>query len=285
MTIAFPDISHYQAGLRIQPGTVAVCAKCSEGTYLTDASYADFKTQASNVNALFWAYHFLTAGNGAGQADYCFKIAGSTPVMLDVEPIPAQHSYPTVADIQAFVARYKKLGGRVCLAYIPRWYWQQMGSPDLTVLGLPIVASGYPGAYSDSDANWSPYGGVTPSIWQYTAAQPYGGMSVDFNAFRGTLQQLAALIQGDDMEPADVWSFRNASLDKIDMRQRLVNAEAAAAQAVSAINALAAKLANPPTIDVAALAQALAPLVAAGVTADQLAEAVVSHLAARFAKG
>jgi GH25 family lysozyme M1 (1,4-beta-N-acetylmuramidase) len=306
MTIAFPDISNFQKGLRIQPGTVAVCAKSTEGTYFTDPSYSDFKTQAAAVGALFWAYHFLVEGNGAAQADYCFRFAGaSVPVMLDVEPIPAQNSTPGIAEILAFTARYRQLGGRVCVAYLPRWYWEHLGRPDLTVLGLPIVASGYPGGYSDTDANWSPYGGVTPSIWQYTDSQPYGGMSVDFNAFRGTVQELAALINGTstgtstgttpmpnipasiaaaipdvaaDFPPGAPYSDDNAII--------WADARAAAAmlyarQARDTVNALAAHF---TPVDETALAKALAPLLNAGASADQIASAVVSHLASALTK-
>ncbi|MFD0639619.1 hypothetical protein ACFQ9X_56520 [Catenulispora yoronensis] len=61
---------------------------------------------------------------------------------------------------------------------------------------MAIVASGYPGGYSDTDPNWNPYGGVAPLIWQYTDAQPYGGQHIDFNAYRGTPTQLADLING-----------------------------------------------------------------------------------------
>ena len=250
MTIFFPDVSNYQAGLRIQPGTVAVLAKASEGTYYTDASYTGFKAQAAAVGAAFSAYHFLKAGNGAGQADYCHAIAGATPVMLDVEPEGT--SRPTVADCAAFIARMKQLGGRVWAVYFPRWYWNQVGG-DLASLGVALIASGYPGGYSDTDPNWNTYGGKTPDIWQYTDKQPYGGMPVDFNAYRGTTTDLAALITGTStpqggpmsLTPTDifdVWAFRNPHLDPIDMRQRLVNAEAAAEQARDQANATKAEL-------------------------------------------
>ena len=53
MTIFFPDISSYEAGLAIQPGTVAVIAKATEGTYYRDAQYANFKAQAAHVGAVF----------------------------------------------------------------------------------------------------------------------------------------------------------------------------------------------------------------------------------------
>jgi hypothetical protein len=40
-------------------------------------------------------------------------------------------------------------------------------------------------------------GGMTPAIWQYTRTHPYGGKDrVDFNAYRETTDQLAALVCG-----------------------------------------------------------------------------------------
>ena len=193
MTVFFPDISSYEAGLVIQPGTVAVIAKATEGTYYRDANYEEFKAQANRVGAIFSAYHFLKAGGGAGQAEYCFAMVGATPVMLDVETEGS--SKPTVQDCLDFIVRMRQLGGRVWGAYFPRWFWEQVGG-NLATLGVAIVASGYPGGYSDTDPNWNPYGGVSPLIWQYTDRQPYGGQSVDFNAYRGTTQELAALING-----------------------------------------------------------------------------------------
>ena len=58
-----------------------------------------------------------------------------------------------------------------------------------------------------------------------------------------------------------------------------------AKEARDAVNALAAKIQQPPAVDVKALAAALAPLLTAGATADQIATAVVSHLATTLAKG
>jgi hypothetical protein len=56
-----------------------------------------------------------------------------------------------------------------------------------------------------------------------------------------------------------------------------------ARQARDAVNALAVKLQQPLQVDVKALAAALAPLLQAGATADQIAEATVAHLGAKLA--
>lgn len=287
MTIFFPDISSYETGLVVQPGTVAVIAKATEGTYYRDALYATFKAQASQVGAVFSAYHFLKAGNGAAQADYCHAMVGDTPVMLDVETEGT--SKPTVADCLAFITRMRALGGRVWAAYFPRWYWEQVGG-NLASLGVAIVASGYPGHYSDTDPNWLPYGGVSPLIWQYTNAQPYGGQRVDFNAYRGTVPQLAALISGtstsgedmalDSTDVRALWSYSNG--DKPDVHQTLANAAANSATAVTQTAQILAVLKQQPMAPDAIAAAIVADLKTAGVitVADPaaIATAVVTVL-------
>ena len=107
--------------------------------------------------------------------------------MLDVEPTTG--STPTVIDVLTFVAEYRALGGTVHLLYLPEWYWQEQGSPSLTALasrGIVLVSSDYTN-YLDSNvgAGWQVYGGVRPTVWQYTDRLSFNGYTVDFNAFRG----------------------------------------------------------------------------------------------------
>lgn len=310
VTIFFPDISSYEAGLTIQPGTVAVVAKATEGTYYQDAQYANFKAQAAQVGAVFSAYHFLKAGNGAGQADYCHAMVGPTPVMLDVETEGA--SKPTVADCAAFITRMRQLGGRVWGVYFPRWFWEQVGG-DLGSLGVAIVSSAYT-AYSDSGPGWAPYGGATPAIWQYTDAQSYGGQRVDFNAYRGTTAQLAALINGttpptggsimsDGTIPAAItgwWPFMAKDFPAgapftIADAAIWADAGARAAGYIAQQAADGAKSANakldqllahvgaapaPSPVDVQGLAAALGPLLHPTTDVDALATALAPHVGA-----
>ncbi len=201
-------------------------------------------------------------------------------------------------------------------AYIPRWYWQQVGG-DLSSLGVAIVASGYPGGYSDTDANWNAYGGVSPLIWQYTDAQPYGGQRMDFNAFRGSVPELAALVNGTTPPPpappappnnqggstvgtispaiSQFWPElagqfpANATFaDDTALIWADAGARAAALyakQARDAINDLAGRIAAPPAVDVGALAAAIAPHLAGGSSADEIASAVAKHLGAALSGG
>ena len=197
MTIFFPDVSNYQAGLVIQPGTVAVVAKATEGTGYRDASFFNFEAQADRLGAVFSGYHYLHAGNGSGQADY-YRAYTSRPCMIDVEA-----GSGGVGDVTAFMDRARANGTRVWGVYLPHWYWQQIGSPSLTPItnrGAVIVSSNYT-AYSDSGPGWAGYGGADPAVWQYTSSFAYGGQRVDFNAYKGTVEQFRALVLGSAPTP------------------------------------------------------------------------------------
>jgi GH25 family lysozyme M1 (1,4-beta-N-acetylmuramidase) len=84
MTIFYPDVSSFQAGVSFSGAPIAM-VKATEGTDYTNPDYGPAKIRAKDAGAFFCAYHFLQEGNGAAQADHAFSVAGSTPLMLDVE--------------------------------------------------------------------------------------------------------------------------------------------------------------------------------------------------------
>jgi len=191
MTIFYPDVASFQAGVSFSGVPIAM-VKATEGTGYTNPDYGPAKIRAKDAGAFFCAYHFLQEGNGAAQADHAFSVAGSTPLMLDVETetLNGVTSTPSVTDVVAFVSQYRALGGVINLLYLPRWYWADLGSPSLAPLielGLLLVSSDYT-SYSDSGPGWDSYGGMTPVIWQYTDNATLNGVAgVDFNAYRGTV--------------------------------------------------------------------------------------------------
>lgn len=196
MTVYYIDISSFQAGINLS-GWHAVAVKATQGTGYTDPFWGSFRTHAAGVGAFFFGYHFLEAGNGAGQADHYFAVAGKTPCMIDFEPTSG--SNPHIGDATAFCDRLRQRGGVCNLVYLPRWYWGNLGQPSLQALidrHLHLVSSQYT-PYSDSGPGWAPYGGMVPAVWQYTSTLSTGGFSqVDANAFKGTFAQLQALVAG-----------------------------------------------------------------------------------------
>lgn len=212
MTITFPDIAHYQSGLSLV-GAQACFAKATQGSAspgrpgYVDPTYQNFKAQAAGLRIPFAAYHWLDSTDAAAQARHCYSVVGKTPLMIDDE-----QGTINVAHTLAFVAAYRALGGRVVLEYAPQWVWSGSGRPSLAPLaaaGLFIVSSSYPAAgYTANGPGWSSYGGILPAIWQYTDKQLFNGQRVDFNAYRGTQDQLRALLNGtptseDDMNVSD----------------------------------------------------------------------------------
>ncbi|MFJ9370807.1 GH25 family lysozyme [Nocardia sp. NPDC101769] len=214
------DISNWQAGISI-PGVAAagfswVEAKVSEGDYLQDPAWPGFLASAQRIGLPIIGYHYAMADCGpVAQVRAWLANNGGAVVMIDFEGGGGD-----IGDFWALVRAFDDAGVKVVLSYLPQWYWEQIGSPDLSqVPGL--VASMYPGgggdardlyaaAGGDCGQGWTPYGDAQPLIWQFSDQASVAGMSVDANAFRGDIDDLTALI-GDDMTPQqaqqlqDIW--------------------------------------------------------------------------------
>lgn len=199
VTTFYPDCSHYQLGLSLA-GASACMAKATEGASFKDPAYSNFKAQANSLGIPFSAYHWVNTDGLAAQAANAFATVGPhVGLMWDAEAAGA-----TVSRLVELTNRYRALGGIVNLVYLPHWWWQNsLGSPSLQPLvdvKLSLVSSNYR-AYSDTGAGWAPYGGMTPAIWQYSDNQMLNGKPVDYNAFKGSVAQLATLFSGTTPAP------------------------------------------------------------------------------------
>jgi GH25 family lysozyme M1 (1,4-beta-N-acetylmuramidase) len=211
MTIFYPDVSSYQTGISFT-GCVIAMVKATENDDYTNPDYAAAKARAAKAGAYFCAYHFLHAGNGAGQASYAHGVVGGeVPLMIDFEPTYNSNgtiaSAPQISDAVDFVNKYRSLGGKVYLLYLPHWYWAgnlgQASLASLIDLGMLLVSSDYT-AYSNTGPGWAPYGGMTPVIWQYTSTATLNGVSnVDFNAYKNTLADFKAQATGGAMSGSE----------------------------------------------------------------------------------
>lgn len=193
MTIYYPDVSSYQAGVSFAGVPIAV-VKATEGTDYTNPDYAAAGVRAKAAGAYFVAYHFLHSGNMAAQAAHAYSVVGKTPLMIDMES--TTDSNPTLTDLAAFIGAYRALGGITYLLYLPHWYWQDIGSPSLEAFPWMLLVSSNYTSYNDDGVGWDAYGGKTPFAWQYTDAGSLNGINgVDFNAYKGTLVEYKSYVE------------------------------------------------------------------------------------------
>lgn len=232
MTIFGPDVSSFQRGLVLSrlASAAFVIAKTTEGTYYTDAEYQGWRQQCAALGRPFIWYHFLSGQAAAAQVAHTLANIGDghLPGMLDAEPQDQTKFKPTWSQILAYIDAAHAAGLNLRLLYLPRWYWDQIGRPDLSVLAprrVYLVSSAYPGGTGgpaalypgDGAAGWQSYGGATPLLYQFTNQATDGGKPLDYNAFRGSLDQLRAYLQATAPAPAPAPSPPTPTTTEDDM--------------------------------------------------------------------
>lgn len=191
MTVTFGiDIASYEAGEVLSEvhseGFTFAYVKATQGTSYVDPYFAGWAAGPGGL--IFIPYHYVTTEDPGAQARFFRSVAGPVPaVMLDVE----QGAPTTGAGVLAVIDAFTVLG-YVVDVYLPRWYWAQIGSPDMTTWPVRnLIASDYPSTQSgyafdlypgDDYKGWAAYGNKTPAILQFTDAAKVGGQLVDANA-------------------------------------------------------------------------------------------------------
>lgn len=215
MTVFIADIASYQAGLNLSALTdcVAVEVKCTEGATYANPDYAGWVAQGHSDGLPLLAYHYVDGSAASAQAtNLKSHISDSSlRVMFDAEKGSVDLPH-TLAVVDASVAA----GLSPRFLYLPRWFWQQIGSPDLSgplgSRGLLLINAAYPSSNTgtaaalypgDNAAGWEPYGGVTPTLYQFTSTALEGGQKVDVNAFRGTRDGFLTLLGGSSSRITD----------------------------------------------------------------------------------
>lgn len=172
-------------------------AKVSEGNYYKDPDWERIKQFGASTGTPVIGYHYVTTNDPASQARTWLANDGGNVAMLDVEANSGD-----INNFWAVVNAFNAVGVKVTLSYIPHWYWQEIGSPDLSnvpgliasnyVNGTGYASSLYPG---DNSSRWFSYGGATPQILQFSSQAIVANLQTcDVNAFRGTLEQLYELL-------------------------------------------------------------------------------------------
>ena len=169
-----------------------MCHKVSEGNYYEDPYWPTVKQWCQQNNLPLIGYHFVTTDDPAQQAQTWLGNDGGTQAMLDWEDNGGDR-----ANLISVVDAFNDAGVNVQLGYYPQWYWNQQGGGSLSNLANGMVSSAYAGStgyastlYAQSGGSsgdgWEPYGGVTPSAWQFTESANIDGYIVDCNAYQGT---------------------------------------------------------------------------------------------------
>jgi hypothetical protein len=210
VTCYIVDVSGYQPSfnfsLAVTQGACAFLIKATEGPsgYYRSPSFPGQLSSAQATGVPVAAYHYVRGTDWSSQADNITGyVPASVPLMLDLE------AGGDVATTRALAAELRRRGRVVSLIYCPAWWLSANGGLSTNLVATaPLMSSQYPvgggelvdtytRAGGDSGAGWSAYGGGTPAVWQYSSTVAIGGYSsIDVSAFRGTKQQLAALIAG-----------------------------------------------------------------------------------------
>jgi hypothetical protein len=289
------DISHHQnIALDLhqcrREGIEFVFLKATEGSTFVDSEFGANLAEARAAGLLVCAYHYLrsTASAAAQVANVARVVPQDVPVIPDVEA-----NSGSIGLTREFVTRLREAGYRVPLLYLPRWYWQQIGSPPLAGLP-PLWSSRYPdnviGALQSKWAQvpahyWNGYGGLDVAVLQFTSSARIAGHApLDANAYRGTRAQLAALLGGeeDTMTPQELLDYPikrvgSALGGTTTLAAVLAHFDSALERETArdaALSAAVAALSNDPGLDKAAVAEIVDAAVKAHTpTAAQVAEA------------
>lgn len=223
MTLFGVDLSSHQPTIDLRrvraEGFDFAIIKATEGSGYTNPYYGTQLASANAAGLIAASYHFVHTADEAGQLRLLEStIPAGTPVILDAE-VDGAGEFPVTVDL---VRAITAAGWPVAAVYFPHWFWTQIGSPPLA--GLPALwSSAYPGgsgaasaiyaaAGGDTAAGWTGYGGLDVAIYQFTDNATVAGVSgVDVSAFRGTRDELAALLQGGDMPSTE--DYARAVLD------------------------------------------------------------------------
>ncbi|GAB5013870.1 hypothetical protein MAHJHV65_09730 [Mycobacterium avium subsp. hominissuis] len=210
----------------IPQGFSGMCHKVSEGDYYEDPFWPVVLQACRDANLPVLGYHYVTTNNLGAQAQTYLAAGGLPNAMFDWEANGGD-----LANYYAVASAFNAAGVNVGVGYCPQWYWNEVGGGDLTEAGA-LVASAYPdgngyasviyaNAGGDNGPGWQPYGGVTPTCWQFTDRALIAGITVDCNAFKGSPDQLAQLFSGGTMplqptdNPPDAAPLTNSQLQDL----------------------------------------------------------------------
>lgn len=199
------DVSAYQGNVNWSSqwgaGVRWAYTKATEGTYYTNAYFAQQYNGSYNVGMIRGAYHFANPGysSATSQADYFVSHGGgwsrdgkTLPGMLDIEYNPygsTCYGYSKsgmVTWIKTWLNEYKRLTGRDAPIYTTTDWWSTCtGNSTAFNQTNPLWIARYASSPGTLPGGWPYY-----TMWQYTSSP------IDKNLFNGDITRVRALAYG-----------------------------------------------------------------------------------------
>jgi GH25 family lysozyme M1 (1,4-beta-N-acetylmuramidase) len=188
------DLTNFLSQL-VTSGFAGVVHKVTQGADYQDPYWSECQQWCTSNELPYLGYHYLDTSDPTAQAQNWVNSGGGLNAMFDVEDGSGD-----IDNVWAVTNAFNAVGVNVQLWYLPQWYWNSIGIPDLSQLvsnNIMLVSSSYPGGTGyastiyansggDTGEGWASYGGATPSAWQFTDSATIAGFTVDCNAYLGS---------------------------------------------------------------------------------------------------
>jgi hypothetical protein len=234
VTLFIGDFSHYDDTFTLAiaqrvraDGIVALSHKVSEGLGGLDDEADECFTYSRQAGFEFiGAYGIPRTGDGAAQArvlvNRCDAIAPWWRTFpgwfwqVDLERWPYDSVSPQ--DGREYADELAKTGKRVLVYASKGQYGDALRGWPYPLWNANYPSSrqaGYRALYpGDQGVGWGSYSGQVPAFWQYASSATIGGLTTcDISAYRGTLDQLRALLTTGGVHPNTSTGGDDVSLD------------------------------------------------------------------------
>lgn len=219
------DISEWQAGMDVERvcrenGFTYVMVRTNYGSNHDDLQFHRHCDGAERAGAIVTPYVYPLATDTRGSVDDAVRIIGGR---YDRAIVDWEHGSGGGDHLRAAHERVWEHGLKTPVVYDPEWYWRQQGSPNVDWMGKSGRIGGrWKSWYLNNDPGdfdsilsriptspWSDSrGGIPTLILQFSSvvrAKGWEGKNLDGNYFRGTHDQLVALLTGGEAEPEMTW--------------------------------------------------------------------------------
>lgn len=205
MTLYGIDVSKWQGTVdyaAVKAAGMGYCiARASLGDAYVDPTFKVNRQSSIAVGLVAGAYHYLTPGDGADQADAFLRAIGSARGILAALDCESQGL--TIGNIRRFIDRFMdRTDEHPLFVYTGIAFWKRLGNPPIE--GPLWLAYYKKGGYDGENSPVWDYsiGGQHPVIWQY-GPQPIGTKRVDGDAYLGTSDDLRAYTGATSNVPED----------------------------------------------------------------------------------